>query len=40
MCTVDQILGKPKFVNFKDQESARVETIRLIGGNTDDKNKS
>ena len=31
MCVIDTTLGKPKYTGFKDNESARVETIRLMG---------
>lgn len=34
LCVYDTVLGKPKYTNFKDNESARVETVRLMG---DDK---
>lgn len=31
LCYYDTILGKPKFTSFKDNESARIESIRLLG---------
>jgi len=37
LCTYDKILGKPKFQSFKDNESARVENIRLM---SDEKNSA
>lgn len=37
MCVYDKTLDKPKFVKFKDNESARIENIRLM---SDEKNSS
>ena len=34
LCISDTVLGKPKYTSFKDHESARIETVRLMG---DDK---
>ena len=31
MCIYDTVLGKPKYTSFKDNESARIENIRLMG---------
>jgi DNA-directed RNA polymerase I subunit RPA2 len=31
LCVYDTVLGKPKYTNFKDNESARIETVRLMG---------
>jgi DNA-directed RNA polymerase I subunit RPA2 len=31
LCTYDTVLGKPKYVSFKDNEPARVENVRLMG---------
>lgn len=35
MCVYDKTLEKAKFVKFKDNESARIENIRLM---SDEKN--
>lgn len=35
-CIYDKVLGKPKYASFKDNESARVENIRLIGDEKDE----
>jgi DNA-directed RNA polymerase I subunit RPA2 len=34
-CIYDTVLQKPKFSSFKDNESARVESVRLIGDEKD-----
>lgn len=31
LCVYDTVLGKPKYTSFKDNEMARVETVRLMG---------
>lgn len=30
LCVYDQTLGKPKYMSFKDNEPARVESVRLM----------
>jgi len=35
LCVFDTVAGKPKYMSFKDSESARVDSIRLMG---DEKN--
>lgn len=37
LCVFDKTLEKPKFIKFKDNESARIENIRLM---SDEKNTS
>lgn len=37
MCVYDKTLDKVKFTNFKDNESARIENIRLM---SDEKNST
>jgi DNA-directed RNA polymerase I subunit RPA2 len=37
LCVYDQTLGKPKFFKYKDNESARIENIRVM---SDEKNSS
>lgn len=31
LCVYDTVQGKAKITSFKDQESARVETVRIMG---------
>ena len=31
LCTYDTVLGKPKYTSFKDNESARIESVRVMG---------
>ena len=31
LCVYDTVLGKAKFTSFKDNEAARVESVRLMG---------
>ena len=31
LCIYDTVLGKPKYTSFKDTESARIESIKLMG---------
>ena len=37
LCVFDKTLEKTKFIKFKDNESARIENIRLM---SDEKNTS
>lgn len=31
LCVYDSVQSKPKITSYKDQESARVETVRVMG---------
>lgn len=31
MCLYDNTLAKPKYTSFKDNEPARIETVRVMG---------
>ena len=39
-CVYDRVLQKPKFTSFKDNEPARVESVRLMGDEKDPNHAS